>query len=52
MIVYRAQMAAWDHHHRTIIDRAIVEHDADGREIVVGVRIERPVLVPYSTGAP
>jgi hypothetical protein len=43
MIVYRALMAARDHHHRTVPDLTIVEHDAHGSEIVVGVRIKGPV---------
>ena len=51
MIVDPALMAARDHHHRTVLDVAIVEHDADRREIVVGVRIEGPVLVPFDRRA-
>src|SRR6516225_2786420 len=46
MVVYRALMAARNHHHRTVPDLAIVEHDAHGSEIVVGVRIKGPVLMP------
>ena len=48
MIVNRTLMAARDHHHRTVLDPAIVEHDADRHEIVVGVRIKGPILVPFN----
>ena len=44
-------MAAGDHHHRAVLEVAIVEHDADRGEIVIGVRIKRPVLVPLDRRA-
>jgi hypothetical protein len=44
-------MAARDHHHRTVPDLTIVEHDAHGSEIVVGVRLKAQSWC-RSTGAP
>src|SRR5215467_3304767 len=46
MVVDGALMAAGYHHHRSVLAVTIVEHDADGGEVVIGVRVERPVLVP------
>src|SRR5262249_52524855 len=43
--------AAWQDHQWAVLRRHIVEHDADGQQIVVGVRIEGPVLVPLDGGA-
>ena len=51
MVVDRAEMAARDHHHRAVLEVAIVEHDADRGEIVIGVRIKRPILVPFDRRA-
>ena len=39
-------MAAGNDHQRAVLHRHVVEHHADGGEVVVGVRIERPVLMP------
>src|SRR5579871_3730121 len=47
MVVGRPQMAAGKHHHRSVVRVAAVEHDADRGQIVVGVRVEGPVLVPF-----
>ena len=51
MIVDRALMAARDHQHRAVFRGEIVEHDADRGEVVVGMRVERPILVPFDRGA-
>ena len=42
----RAAVAARQHHQRTVLLGGIVEQHAHGEQVVVGVRIEGPVLVP------
>jgi hypothetical protein len=44
-------MAAGYHEHRPVLHIDIVEHDADRRETVVGVRVEGPILVPFDRRA-
>ena len=44
-------MAARQHQHRTVFERAIVEHDPDRRQVVIGMRIEGPILVPFDRRA-
>ncbi len=39
-------VAAGDHHKGTVLRRAIFDHDTHCEDIVVGVRVKRPVLVP------
>src|SRR6266436_6668104 len=46
MVVDRPLVAARHDHHRTVLHVDIVDHDADRGEILVGVRVERPILVP------
>ena len=46
VIVRGAAMAARYHQQRAVVARAVVEHHAHREEIVVGVRIEGPVLMP------
>jgi hypothetical protein len=46
VVVDRAPVAAGDAEQRSVLERAVVHHHADGREVVVGVRVEGPVLVP------
>ena len=43
----RTVMAARDHHQRTVVHVAVVEIDAGRQHVVVGVGVERPVLVPF-----
>jgi hypothetical protein len=51
MMIVPALMAARYHHHRAVLDAAIVEHNAERCEIVVGVRVEGPVLLPFDRRA-
>jgi hypothetical protein len=44
-------VAPGDDEERTVVERHVVEHHADREDVVVGVRIERPVLVPLDRGA-
>jgi len=37
VVVYRPLMAARNDHHWAVLHLAIVEHDADRREIIIGV---------------
>jgi hypothetical protein len=46
-----AAVAARQHHHRTVLVGGIVEQHAHGQQVVVGVRIEGPVLVPFDRRA-
>ena len=46
VIVYRTPVGARQHQQRTVVGIHVVEQDADGQHVLVGVRIERPVLVP------
>ena len=50
VVVDRPLVAAGHAQQRAVLDLAIVHHHADGAQIVVGVRIERPVLVPLDRG--
>ena len=47
VVVDRTAMAAGHDHQRAVRHLHVVEHHADRGEVVVGVRIERPVLVPF-----
>ena len=40
-------MTSGHDHKRPVLDLHVVHHHADGGEIVVGVGIEGPVLVPF-----
>ncbi len=51
MVVGRALVAARHDHQGAVLGPAIVEHDADRQHVVVGVRVERPVLVPLDRRA-
>ena len=51
MMIVSALMAARYHHYRSVLDAAIVEHNADRCEIVVGTRLDGPVLVPFDRRA-
>ena len=51
MVVDRPLVAARHDHHRAVLHVDIVEHDADRGEILVGVRVERPILVPFDRRA-
>ena len=42
----RTAVTAGDDHQRAVLYRHVVEHHADGGEVVIGVGIERPVLMP------
>jgi len=48
MMIVSALMAA---RYRSVLDAAIVEHNADRCEIVVGTRLDGPVLVPFDRRA-
>ena len=50
MMIVPALMAATYHHYRSVLD-AIVEHNADRCEIVVGTRVDGPVLAPFDRRA-
>ena len=47
MVEHRPAMAAGNDHQRTVLHLHVVQHHADGGEVVVGVRVERPILVPF-----
>jgi hypothetical protein len=51
MVVDWPLVAARHDHHRTVLHISIVDHDADRGEILVGVRVERQILVPLDRGA-
>ena len=51
MMIMPVLMAAKYHHYRSVLDAAIVEHNADRCEIVVGTRVDGPVLVPFDRRA-
>ena len=52
MVVRGSALVAAQHdHHRTVLHVDIVDHDADRGEIFVGVRVERPILVPFDRRA-
>ena len=42
-----AAMRARNDQERTILLTAVIEQNADGKNVVIGVRIEGPVLVPF-----
>ena len=46
-----AVMGARRDQHRPVGEVAIVEQHADGKHVVIGVRIERPVLMPLDRRA-
>ena len=39
-------MGAGDDHQRPVVRVDLLEHEAEGQHVVIGVRIERPVLMP------
>ena len=51
VMIVPALMAARYHHYRSVLDAAIVEHNADRCEIVVGTRVDGPVPVPFDRRA-
>jgi hypothetical protein len=51
VIVHRPLVRAGHDQQRPVLHVAIVEIDAGGEHVVVGVRIERPVLVPFHRSA-
>ena len=46
VVVDRTLVRPGQHQHRPVVRVHVVEQDADGQHVLVGVRIERPVLVP------
>ena len=42
-------VAAGDDHQGAVLFLAIVERDADRQEVIIGMRIKRPVLVPFDS---
>src|ERR1700722_15286875 len=46
MIVHGTLVRPGNHEHRTVLQRAVLDHDANFEDVVVGVRIERPILMP------
>ena len=51
VVVDRSAMAARHDHQRAVLHLHVVEHHADRGEVVIAVRIERPVLVPFDRRA-
>ena len=51
MVPDGAGMALRHDEERPVLEGAVVEHDADGEQVVVGVGIERPVLMPLDRRA-
>src|SRR4051795_8605121 len=47
----RPLVRAGDHHERFAARIDVLQDHADGQEVVVSVRIERPVLVPLDRGS-
>ena len=47
MVEHRAGMRARHHHQRAVLLRRVVQQHADCEHVVVGVRVEGPVLVPF-----
>ena len=50
MIEYRAFMAAWDHHQRAALVCTVFDENTHSENVIVGVRIKCPVLVPVDLG--
>ena len=46
-----AAMRAGNHEQRAILLAAVIEQDADGQDVVIGVGIEGPVLMPFDGSA-
>jgi hypothetical protein len=44
-------MAPGQHGHRAVLGRRVIQQQADGEHVVVGVRIERRVLMHLHGGA-
>ena len=51
VVVGRAEVRAGQDHQRAVVHVAVVEVDAGRQHVVVGMRIERPVLVPFDRRA-
>ena len=51
VVQHRAAMRARDHHQRAVLFVHVLKHQPEGEQVVVGVRIERPVLVPLDGAA-
>ena len=50
MVVNRPLVRTRDNHQRAIIGGAVLDHDADREQVVVGVGVKSPVLVPLDLG--
>ena len=46
VVVNGAAVAARHHQHRAVVWREVIDHDAHRRQVVIGVRVKSPVLVP------
>ncbi len=51
MVENLTPVSARKHHQRPVVGSDIIEHDADRQHIVIGVRIEGPVLMPFDRRA-
>ena len=51
VIQHRPFMRTGNDHERAILYRHLVDADADGQQIIVGVGIEGPILVPFHRAA-
>ena len=51
MVVDRPEVRARHDHHRPVVGNEVVEQDAHGQHIVVGVGVEGPVLMPLDRSA-
>ena len=51
MVQYRAAMAARHDHEAAIVEAHVVDHDANREDVIVGMRVESPVLVPLNGAA-
>ena len=40
-------MASGHYEHRSVLLRAVIQIDANGETVVIGVRVERPILMPF-----
>ena len=51
VVVHRPAVRTGQHLQRAVVGIHVVEQDADRQDILIGVRVERPVLMPLHRGA-
>ena len=48
VVPYLTPVGLWSDQHRTVRHICVVQHNAYGQNVVVGVRVESPILVPFN----